>query len=565
MNVADDSSTPTDLPTTDVSVKVICTTDVHGMLYFGNSLTNRYNESDLTHVATYVRGQRELFGDNLLLMDAGDILSGTPEIYYDMYIDEEPAKNAAEMYNWYGYDVVAVGNHDVEIGQDLYGQFASYLDADVVAANVVKAGTNQSYFKPYVIIERENVRFAVMGMTIESNKSRYQNTYLTEMDFTDMEQSASYWMNYIKQHEDADIVIGLFHVGNEGKDGTPDEENATYNIAKTVPGFDVIFYGHDHVKNKEYVVNTAGENVLIINPGSKAYNAADCTFNLKVDSQGNVKEKNITADNVDMTQYERDAAWRERYVGRVEEIFYYYHSTLCYLGTTLDMREHYFGPCAMMTYMGDVQRSVIDSDVQFVTAPTRKTRVSQGDATYADFYSMFSYMIYRYSALRMTGREIRNYLERSCDLWFNTMTGESDHLIRLDSEGRMATGYYTTVEAQGINYEVHVDQPDGSKVKILSMADGSAFDENKEYVVSMNSYLAHDDSQHLLTMGAGLTQEDYMRNRVVVENNIDHFRASIDFLKGRTYTPVVTYNWKLLPADWVQEAEKRDFQLLFGE
>lgn len=563
-DVVDDHSTPEELPTTDVSIKVICTSDVHGLLYLGNTITNYIHECDLSRVASYMHNQRDRFGDDLLLFDAGDILEGTAEIYYDMYIDEKPAKNVAEMYNWFGYDVITLGNHDLAAGQDLCNRFASYLDADVVAANIVKTGTDQPYYKPYTIIERENVRFAVMGMTVESNKSRYQASLLSEMDFKDMEESAAYWMNYIEQHEHPDIVIGLFHVGNEGKNCTADEEYATYHIAQTVPGFDVIFYGHDHDKNKEYVVNTAGEKVLILNPGNNAYNVVDCTFDLKVDTQGNVKERNIVGNFVDMSLWDWDKEWTDRYVEHLNQIFYYYQAKLCDLGTTLDMRDHYFGPCAMMTFLGDVQRSVIDSDIQFVTAPTRQPRINQGEATYANFYSMFSYMIYRYSALRMTGEEIRNYLERSCDLWFNTMTGENDHLIRMNAEGGMATSYYTTIEAQGINYEVHVDQPDGSKVKILSMADGSAFDESKEYVVSMNSYLAHDDGKHLLTQGAGLTQEDYIRDRVVAENNIDHFRASVEFLKGRKYTPKVVYNWTILPADWAQEAGQRDYQALFG-
>ena len=42
--------------------------------------------------------------------------------------------------------------------------------------------------------------------------------------------------------------------------------------------------------------------------------------------------------------------------------------------------------------------------------------------------------------------------------------------------------------AAGIIYEVDVTKPDGEKVRILSMADGTPFDENKWYKVVMNSY-----------------------------------------------------------------------------
>lgn len=45
-------------------------------------------------------------------------------------------------------------------------------------------------------------------------------------------------------------------------------ENASLNVAKNVPGFDMVLMGHDHAKECKKIVNVAGDSVLVIDPAS---------------------------------------------------------------------------------------------------------------------------------------------------------------------------------------------------------------------------------------------------------------------------------------------------------
>lgn len=66
---------------------------------------------------------------------------------------------------------------------------------------------------------------------------------------------------------------------------------------------------------------------------------------------------------------------------------------------------------------------------------------------------------------------------------------------------------YNFDSAAGIRYTVDVTKPRGEKINILSMADGSAFDMDKDYSVAVNSYRGNGGGG-LLTEGAGIPVEN---------------------------------------------------------
>ena len=86
-------------------------------------------------------------------------------------------------------------------------------------------------------------------------------------------------------NEKPDLVVGLFHSGwdrstEEFQKNDPLNENGSAAVAYNVPGFDIIFNGHDHKLANEKFVNSAGDTVLILDGGSKSEKIAqaDITF-----------------------------------------------------------------------------------------------------------------------------------------------------------------------------------------------------------------------------------------------------------------------------------------------
>ena len=100
--------------TKNVELRVIETSDVHGCFFPYDFIDRRPLKGSLARVSTYVKQLRQQYGDNLLLLDNGDILQGQPTCYYCNYVKPKMENVAASVINYLKYDAETVGNHDIE-------------------------------------------------------------------------------------------------------------------------------------------------------------------------------------------------------------------------------------------------------------------------------------------------------------------------------------------------------------------------------------------------------------------------------------------------------------------
>ena len=76
--------------------------------------------------------------------------------------------------------------------------------------------------------------------------------------------------------------------GKEGGIVTPDyAENAALDVAREVAGFDVVCYGHDHMKNCETVKGPDGKEVLCLAPSSMAVVVGEVDIDVETGREGN--------------------------------------------------------------------------------------------------------------------------------------------------------------------------------------------------------------------------------------------------------------------------------------
>ena len=66
----------------EVTLRLIETSDVHGCYFPYDFIGRRPVKGSLAQVSSFVNEQRKVHGDNLILMDNGDILQGQPIAYY---------------------------------------------------------------------------------------------------------------------------------------------------------------------------------------------------------------------------------------------------------------------------------------------------------------------------------------------------------------------------------------------------------------------------------------------------------------------------------------------------
>ena len=506
-----------------VKIKVIQTSDVHGSFFPYDFINRKAKSGSLARVSTYVKKVRATYGPNVILLDNGDILQGQPTCYYCNFVKPSMPNLAASVINYLHYDAQTVGNHDIETGHDVYDKWISEVKCPVLGANIIDTRTGKPYVHPYTILYRDGVKIAVLGMLTPAIPNWLKESLWAGLRFDNIVTSAKSWVEYIQKNEQPDILIGLFHSGREGGIHTPEyDEDASLTVARQVPGFDLILFGHDHTRFSGNVVNNAGQSVLCLDPSCDALMVSDATIHL-TKKNGKIVEKKVTGDVVSITGEAVDSSFIRHFQADIDSVKAFTDRRIGRFENTIYTRDCYFGSAAFTDFIHDLQLNITKADISFNAPLSFDISIKQGDIHVSDLFNLYKYENQIY-VLRMTGAEVRRHLEMSYDLWCNTMTSPDDHIMLLSEwakDDRQRFGFknlaFNFDSAAGIIYEVDVTQPDGHKVRILSMADGTPFDENRWYRVAMNSYRGNGGGE-LLTKGAGIPREQ-LKNRIIFEGS----------------------------------------------
>ena len=563
-----------------VKLKVIETSDVHGHFFPWDFMEGRPIKGTLVRANSYITRQRQAMGnDRLLLIDNGDILQGQPCVYWSNYVMPEDENLAAQVVNYMQYDAETVGNHDIEPGHKVYDKWIREVRCPLLGANIVhedkknaEANPKNIYtgLQPYSVHYVDGAKIVVLGMLTPAIPNWLNRSIWKGIEFEEMVSCAKKWVKYIQENEKPDLLFGLFHSGFNGGIHTPDyDEDATEAVAKEVPGFDIIFFGHDHMLHNEWVTNCEGKKVLCIDPSCyvKYIAEADITLKYKGDK---LVSKQIKGKLVNVENETIDEQMLQHFQPKIDEVKAYVARKIGRFEHPVYSREGFFGNSAFTDLIHNLQLKISGADVSF-NAPLAFDNVIQaGEVTQADMFKLYRFENLMF-VLRMTGEEIHKYLEFSYSLWANTMTSPDDHALLLNDASKydqQRTGFknytFNFDSAAGIDYVVDLTKPAGQKVNILQMTNGEPFDESKWYKVVMNSYRANGGGE-LLTRGAGIPQ-DSLESRVLFHTDMDqrHYLTEKIHELG-SVDPQPNHNWRFVPEAWARPALERDYKQLFGK
>ena len=554
--------------TQTVTLRIVETSDVHGSFFPYDFITRKPKRGTLARVSTYVNKLRAELGENVILVDNGDILQGQPTCYYYNYIDTESTNVAADVINYMHYDAETFGNHDVETGHACYDKWIKEVNCPMLGANIIDTKTGKPYVPPYTILNRQGVKIAIIGMITPAIPNWLTEDIWSGLRFDEMVSTARYWMDYLQKNEHPDVVVGLFHSGKEGGIKTAEyEEDASIRVAQEVPGFDLVLFGHDHTRHNEVVTNVEGKPVTCLDPANNAISVADATIQLTL-RKGKVISKTVSGNIVDVVDEPLDEAYMEHFKPHMEKVSAFVNRQIGVVKNTISTRDRYFGNSAI--FILNLQLQITGADISFNAPLSFDASIKKGPVTVSDMFNLYKFENQLY-VMRLTGEEIRKHLEMSYDLWMNTMTSPDDHLLLLSEStygDQQRLGFknfsFNFDSAAGIDYIVDVTKPDGQKVKILQMSNGEPFDEAKWYKVAVNSYRGNGGGE-LLTRGAGIPRDE-LEKRVIWRSDRDQrYYLMKEIERMGEVDPQPNNNWKLVPEEWVKPAAERDRKILFKE
>lgn len=250
---------------------ILHTNDTHSQIEaFGDQAGDNKGKAGLARRATIIKNIRKQY-PNILLLDAGDFIQGTP--YFNMFGGELEVKAMNQL----GYDVVTLGNHEFDNGVDFLANMLKNAKFDVVSANYDVSNTAlKNTVKPYVIKNVNGIKVGIIGLNVRPN-GLISDKNFEGIRFLNPIEEVNHYARILKEDEKVDMVIALSHLGYQS-----DSQFSDKKVAAESRNVDVIIGGHSHTFLPEPVKvdNLDGKPVLITQSGSKGMNVGKLIFEI---------------------------------------------------------------------------------------------------------------------------------------------------------------------------------------------------------------------------------------------------------------------------------------------
>ncbi|MGP1610470.1 MAG: bifunctional metallophosphatase/5'-nucleotidase [Candidatus Cryptobacteroides sp.] len=552
-------------------LQIITTNDVHGS-WFDSLYVGKKVRPSLFAVNHYVDSIRKAEGkENVLLLDAGDCLQGDNAAYYYNYVDTLSPHLFPRIAAYMQYDAITVGNHDIETGHRVYDRVKRELEINKIpflAGNAIRNDNGRPYFPVYKIFHRAGLKIAVIGFTNPNIKAWLSENLWSGMTFKSLIPLVQQDVDKILSKEKPNVVIVSIHSGTGKGDGSM-YENQGLDLFNTLKGVDFLICSHDHA-----AITKANENICLVNSGSHAKNIGIGTLKIKV-QKGKIVSKHLDARLLPVSATMADSVMRNHFKNDYEAVKHFTRQEVGTLQSDLLTRDSYKGMCNYMNLLHTISLSCSPAQISFSAPLTYNDKITAGTLIYNDLFKIYPYENQIF-VIRMSGSEIKNYLEYSYDKWINTISSPDEHLLKIVNKGDMRFNQnrwsfinrpYNFDSAGGINYTVDITKSFGSRINIISMADGAGFDTTENYFVAMTSYRANGGGE-LLSKGAGINT-DYIENRII--GKFPEFRNLLyNYIKDmKTIDPIAIGDkrrigqWKFIPEKTASGALEKDFYLIF--
>ncbi len=269
---------------TDRSIDIICTNDMHGSLATVKNSAGNVQTIGSDYVAGLKRDD-----PGSLLLDAGDATQGSSLATLTQGADVIRLMNAA------GYDAMACGNHEFDYGQSQLLSNAQRAEFPILSANSIKNGN--PFFKgtpylggampnngSYVIKYAKGMKIGILGITtpetaFKTNPNGTQGIDFSQNDLTAFSAVVQNNIDALKNNEHPDVVIGVMHVGDD-----PSSTVTAKGIIAHTSGLNLLVDGHSHQVENE-TVNDANTNpVALVQTGSHSSQVDQVTLHYDASS-----------------------------------------------------------------------------------------------------------------------------------------------------------------------------------------------------------------------------------------------------------------------------------------
>lgn len=515
---------------------VMGTTDLHGWILPYDYYTGEATANGLAALLPVIDSVRAAHPGRTVLVESGDILQGNPLAFVHSRLEEGERHPVVEAMELAGYDAAAIGNHEFNYGLEQLDRATAGSTVPFVSANIFRAGSDEHAYRPGVMVEREiggrSVRVGITAVTPPGVAIWDRQNVEGRLEFREIVASVRPVVAALRARG-ADVVVVASHGGLEGSSydtaatGLP-AENAAAAIARGVPGVDLVMMGHTHRE----VADTTIAGVLVQQAKNWAASLAVAELELEwregrwtvAGSTGAIlrpvpgrTDRRLEAAAA--AAHERTRAYVSRVIGT---------STAEWSAALARTRD-----TPILDLVNDVQRRATGADLSSTAAFSLTSRIPEGPVTVADVAGLYVYDN-TLKAIRITGAELRAYLERSAEYFLPCPGGTCERIVNPAHPG------YNFDVVSGVDYTLDLTRPVGQRVVRLER-DGTPVRPGDTFTLALNNYRAAGSGGFDMLAGAPVV---YDRGEGIRELLIE------EIARRGTLRPeeVFRRNWEIVPA-----------------
>lgn len=321
-----------------------------------------------------------------------------------------------DIMNKVGYDVLTLGNHELDYGMKQLFALTGALDAEVVCANLKNVQTNEYPFPAYHIVNYGDIDVAYLGltttlsgtvMTLSDENANPLYSFMRD-EFYDNAQS------FIDEARDngAEYVVALTHLGDSRQIGNI--PNSISLITETT-GLDAVIDGHDHhVIEERWVNDKDGNQVLLTSSGYLFKNIGV----LRIDADGSLSSRLINIES-DTSFVDDDT---QRFVDSLKmKVHASGQKVVGYLDKDLDIYDENGKRLVRVRqteigeFIADAFREFTGADVALINGGGIRAGLKRGEVTINDILAVMPFGNLACTAT-MTGQQLLDVMEFSVAL-----------------------------------------------------------------------------------------------------------------------------------------------------
>lgn len=492
-------------------IRILATSDVHGYIYPYNYANQASANIGLARISTLVEALRD---ENTLLIDNGDVLEGSPLLFYHMHYKEDEVSPITKVIDAMNYDYINIGNHDYNYGEKVLFRHLNAIKAPCITNNILYHG--KTIGPTYVIHEIAGKKVALFGLTTQYIPNWEKKEHITHSKFLDAYETAVKTVEHLKSLEKPDYIICAYHGGFERdlQNGYPTEdltgENEGYQMLKNIRDIDVLISGHQHRTLSGKLFNTT-------------YTQTNCNgaelacIDIYTDT-GVIESRILNADTepdekiMALVQEEENECqkWLDIPLGssKVDLLIQ-------------DEDEARLHKSQVVTFLNNVSKHVSGADLNSNAIFAGATGFSS-EITMRDLVSTYVFpntLVVK----EITGKILKEYLEK-CAEYF-TISGDTIAVSPKYLQPKPQKYNYDMVD--GVTYTIHVANEIGNRVQDLSY-EGKPVQDDDVFTLCVNNYRASGGGNFHMIKNAPTVKEIPSSMVEVLANYIMEMKV-IDF------------------------------------